>query len=1200
MVAFKSPGNDDQHEDHFTKYLATLRGSTLHYFPGASDIDGAIANLALYDLFHRFGLEYVTHSSLDALTGDLVLIGPGDHMSEEEFHSVPSRFESLIRNNLVVFVPQNTMRFDDIARLSIMGATIFCKNTLSLRFALMQGAVMERTHLANDLTVHLSEEHTQASKSGGSGTLTVGGIDFCNVFGRNVERSVISAYHHSNRMTSREFCRSAVQSLVSLLQYYDKIVTDRPSVALLAASLNYSVILYCDSNDSQGSALDDSMRSRFPTLTIQTELATIQDAESNFGTDEQDRTMPPLQDLPPYQVMRVGETGSPRSLEEENSRLKSMLFENQRRAESIFEDQQREISTLLNQRRAAEDRVVRDTFSAEEQTAVAAGRSIRGPRFVSYRTFKQRLSQLEENWEERLVAAERKSQEILRKQLVAAERNSQETLRTKLKDAQAREAAAYRMAKSAWQGISARHRELGRQATELEVAADEARAEVVRLASEAAKLYDIERTMAQAFNAKQANLSKLLDDGRMDVLAQGNAATSLGWTRRWRRRAESYESLVGRIVELSSEVNRAHYEQNVATEQRRLAEDLALKAEPNASELASAAVVLRGEYSATEELIASLEQYSAWADEFQLYDYSKWVDLYDTLTDLDRHAIKARMTRLVYKPLISVLMPVYKPPLPLLRKAIESVTAQLYEHWELCIADDASPDPDVCELLQSFSDADKRIKFVRRDRNGHIAAASNSALSLATGEFIALLDHDDTLAEQALFEVVLSLNNNPELDLIYTDEDHIDENDVRSNPYFKTDYNQALMLGHNLINHLGVYRRSLVETVGGFRIGYEGSQDYDLALRVIDATKPEKTEHIPAVLYHWRSNARNQTFSEAESQRCISSARQALSDHLDRVHQTGEVKAHPSVPSWHLIRRATPNPAPFVSIIVPTKDKPEILSACIDGLLTRTTYPNFEIIIVDHQSTTSATLQLFEKYKINDRIRIISYDGPFNYSAINNFAVTKARGTILALLNNDVDVISEAWLDEMVALAVLPDVGAVGAKLLYPDGRVQHAGVVLGPGGVAGHLFHLLGADDPGYFGRAVLTSDVAAVTAACLVVRKTVFEEVEGFDDVNLPIAFNDVDLCLKIRQRGYRNVWNPQACLYHHESISRGSDQVEERVEGFNAEINFMLQKWEGVLENDPYYNPNLNLTLADFSMAFPPRRRRPWRNNDIALSS
>ena len=414
----------------------------------------------------------------------------------------------------------------------------------------------------------------------------------------------------------------------------------------------------------------------------------------------------------------------------------------------------------------------------------------------------------------------------------------------------------------------------------------------------------------------------------------------------------------------------------------------------------------------------------------------------------------------------------------------------------------------------------------------------------------------------------------------------------RSNPYFKSDYNYDLMLGHNLINHLGVYRRALVEKVGGFRVGLEGSQDYDLALRVIDASSPKRIRHISAILYHWRSNSGESTFSEAFVQSCIDAAQRALTDHLARRGEKGRVVTHPIVPVWQRVIRTLPDPAPLVSIIIPTKDKAEILGPCVDGILNRTNYPNYEIVIVDHQSTDSRATQLLAALAEEPRVTIIPYEGPFNYSAINNAAVARARGSLLALLNNDVEVINSDWLDEMVGVAILPDVGAVGAKLLYPDNRVQHAGVVLGPGGVAGHLFHLLDAHDPGYFGRAVMTSTVAAVTAACVVVRKAVFEEVGGFDEENLAVAFNDVDLCLKIAESGYRNVFTPQATLYHHESVSRGSDQTGERLKRFNREVEFMMQKWDNVLTDDPFYNPNLNLASGDFSLSFPPRRRKPWR--------
>ncbi len=768
-------------------------------------------------------------------------------------------------------------------------------------------------------------------------------------------------------------------------------------------------------------------------------------------------------------------------------------------------------------------------------------------------------------------------------------------LQAKLRDARSSEASAHRTARAVRQALQARHGELGLQALDHELAAASARAEVVRLAAEALKLLEAERAADQALVQAQARMDELLRH-EQNLLRPRNDLRhilSLGVARRLGRQAATYGQLVARMDQAAAAIRDARQGVEAAKEAQRQGEQMAVAAEPRASELASAAVMLRGEYSSVEEILSTLPQHWGDGSAMGTDDYTRWVDLYDTLTDSDRRGIRARLLRLGYQPTLSIVMPVYDPPIDILRQAIVSVQRQLYTKWELCIADDASPNPSVVELLRELGASEPRIKWVQRTSNGHISAASNSALALATGEFVALMDHDDVLAEQALFEVVACLNDRRDLDLIYSDEDHIDQHGNRSNPYFKPDYNHEIMLGHNLINHLAVYRRTVLEEVGGFRLGFEGSQDYDLALRVIDASLPARIAHIPAVLYHWRSNAGEATFSEASIQRCIDSAHRALTDHLARRGERGRVTVHPLVPVWKQVRRTRPDPAPLVSIIIPTKDKAEILAPCVDGILNRTDYPNFEVLIVDHQSTEANAVHLLARLADDFRVTVMPYEGSFNYSAINNAAVSRARGAVLALLNNDVEVINPEWLDEMVSLAVLPDVGAVGAKLLYPNNRVQHGGILLGPGGVAGHLFHMLDARDPGYFGRAVMTSTVAAVTAACLVVRRVVFEEVGGFDEKNLAIAFNDVDLCLKIRESGYRNVWTPLARLYHHESISRGSDQTGERLKRFNGEMEFMMQKWDAVLASDPFYNPNLNLTSGDFSLSFPPRRSKPWRS-------
>lgn len=572
--------------------------------------------------------------------------------------------------------------------------------------------------------------------------------------------------------------------------------------------------------------------------------------------------------------------------------------------------------------------------------------------------------------------------------------------------------------------------------------------------------------------------------------------------------------------------------------------------------------------------------------------YDIWVKKFDTLSQADRNKIRTHISRLERTPLISVVMPIYQTPEWALREAIDSIRRQLYPHWELCIADDASTAPHIADVLREAAANEPRIKWMRRARNGHISAASNSALSLATGEFVALMDHDDLLPDHALYEVAVALNEEPGLDIIYSDEDQVDRKGRRFFPYFKTDWNIDLLLGHNMISHLGVYRRTLLHEVGGFREGFEGSQDYDVALRCADATDPGRIRHIPAVLYHWRRDFGDASFSEERQDQCCDAALHAIGDHLARRHEGGEVKPHPVLPQWTRVIRAVPRPAPLVSVIVPTRDRPDLLGRCVDGLLHRTDYPEMEVLVVDHESKSPETLELLGKLQLDARVRVIPYAGPFNYSAINNMAVSKATGSIIGLLNDDIDVINPDWLSEMVSLAVMTDVGAVGAKLLYPDGRVQHAGVVLGVSGVANHFNYGMGRSNPGYFGRNVLASSVSAVTGACLVVRKSVFEEIGGLNEANLPVAFNDVDFCLRLKKKGYRNVWTPHAELYHHESATRGTEQTPENVERFEREIDYMRTNWRDEIDHDAFYNENFSTNISEcFQLAFPPRRKKPW---------
>ena len=572
-------------------------------------------------------------------------------------------------------------------------------------------------------------------------------------------------------------------------------------------------------------------------------------------------------------------------------------------------------------------------------------------------------------------------------------------------------------------------------------------------------------------------------------------------------------------------------------------------------------------------------------------DYQLWVSRYDTINENDASAIRLHLRSLRSTPLISVVMPVYNTRPPFLRNAIESVIAQLYPDWELCIADDASTDAEIRTILQEYERRDHRIKAVYRTERGHIAAASNSAIALARGEFIALMDHDDELPVHALFMVAVELNEHPEADLIYSDEDRIDADGHRHGPYFKTEWNPELFYSQNMINHLGVYRTSLVQQIGGFREGFDGSQDYDLALRVLGLTTPERVRHIPHVLYHWRLSQDVQTFSTGNMPIAVQAAHRAIAEYFASCGKTVQV-TNSSVPYWNRLIRTLPDPPPLVTLIVPTRDRLAVLRTCIDGLLHKTRYPSIEIILVDNESREPATLKYLDSVQADSRVRVLRIKGAFNFSALNNQASAAAHGKVIGFINNDIEVIDPGWLGEMVTQVMQEGVGAVGAKLCYGDNTIQHAGVVLGMTGIAGHAHKNFPRNQPGYYGWLQLIRNVSCVTAACMIIRKDVFAEVGGFDEENLPVAYNDVDLCLKIRRAGYSIVWTPYAELYHQESVSRGSDQAPENVTRAKREFAYMKEHWGAALENDAFYNPNLSLAAEAFSLAFPPRVDKPWR--------
>jgi GT2 family glycosyltransferase len=569
--------------------------------------------------------------------------------------------------------------------------------------------------------------------------------------------------------------------------------------------------------------------------------------------------------------------------------------------------------------------------------------------------------------------------------------------------------------------------------------------------------------------------------------------------------------------------------------------------------------------------------------------YAKWVKSYDALSDDDRRLIALHIDQLSEGPRISIVMPVYNTPAKWLRAAITSVRTQLYPNWELCIADDASSEPHVREILESATRGDSRIKVVYRTVNGHISAASNSALELATGQFVALLDHDDELAEHALYLVAAALEDSPDLDLIYSDEDKVDQRGRRYAPYFKPDWNPELFMGQNMISHLGVYRTSLVRAVGGFREGFEGAQDWDLAMRVVDATDSKRIHHIPHLLYHWRAISGSTAKGTKEKEYAVPAVRKMLNDHLRRKKIRADIQ---SVIGGHFrVQYALPDPLPLVSIIVPTRNGLDLLRRCIAGLFHNTAYSAIEIIVVDNRSDDPATMAYLGELKSSGRVRILRYDAPFNFSAINNMAVKQAKGELVCLLNNDVEPINADWLREMVSHAWRSGVGAVGAMLYYPDDTIQHAGVYL-DGYVADHFYvgQLRGIG--GDMNRARLVQELSAVTAACLVVRKSVWDEVGGLDEDRLAVAFNDIDFCLKVKERGYRNVWTPFAELYHHESATRGSDETRDKRGRFQREIDWMRERWGHRLQCDRAVNPNRAFSDPTRRLADPPRSVKPWR--------
>ncbi|MCW2284369.1 glycosyltransferase involved in cell wall biosynthesis [Rhodoblastus acidophilus] len=566
--------------------------------------------------------------------------------------------------------------------------------------------------------------------------------------------------------------------------------------------------------------------------------------------------------------------------------------------------------------------------------------------------------------------------------------------------------------------------------------------------------------------------------------------------------------------------------------------------------------------------------------------YRQWYDAHVAMTVQRRHEILQSIVSLPRLPLISILMPAYNTEPRMLRAAIESVRAQLYPHWELCIADDCSTNEETKRVLDEYARLDVRVVVINRERNGHISEATNSALRQATGEYIALMDHDDELTEDALFYMAKAINETG-AELLYSDEDKIDTGKVLFEPHFKPAFNYTLLLSYNYICHFVVVKRDLAVKIGGFRTETNGAQDHDFLLRLCEHLKRDKIVHVPRVLYHWRAHQASTALDVGAKDYVIAAAKRALSDHL-RATGFPEVTVIPENGYYH-VRWPVPAEHPRVSVVIPTRDCADILSLCLVSLLNRTDYDNFEIIIIDNGSVEPATAALFEEACKDSRVRVVSYDRPFNYSAICNFGVEHATGDLLLMMNNDIEVRpgNEDWLKEMVAQVLRPEIGAVGAKLLYPNGKVQHAGVILGLGGrpenpgVAGHSHKYADGHEGGYFNRLVVAQELSACTAACLLIRREVFESVGGFDQISLPVAFNDVDLCLRIREAGWGIVYAPHATLVHHESYSRGEDNTPAKIVRAQREVAYMRRRWGDALDNDPAYSPSLTLAREDFGM-------------------
>ncbi len=579
--------------------------------------------------------------------------------------------------------------------------------------------------------------------------------------------------------------------------------------------------------------------------------------------------------------------------------------------------------------------------------------------------------------------------------------------------------------------------------------------------------------------------------------------------------------------------------------------------------------------------------------------YAPWYEKYRA--DSEELARQSKQEgKLAYRPLVSIVVPCYQTPETYLREMLDSVRAQSYANWQLCLAD-ATPTDEVSKVVEDYRQQyqEQRICYRRLQENRGIAANTNAGMELAEGEWIALLDHDDLLAPEALFEMVQFMNREPEAELIYSDEDQVEETKKglrHKNPHFKPDFSPDLLRSNNYITHFLCVKRGTAGKAGGMRETFDGAQDYDFILRCTELAA--KVGHVPKVLYHWRVHSNSTADNPLSKMYAYEAGQRALQEHLERSGQPGQVSQ--SVHFGYYRIKYPVAGTPLVSILIPNKDQAGTLKRCIESL-EQSTWQHYEVIIIENNSQEEETFRYYRELCGIDReihregrklycegalpggqpVKVVVWEGAFNYSAINNFGASYAKGEYYVLLNNDIEIITEDWLEEMLGNCQRPEVGIVGARLYYPDNTIQHAGIVVGIDGIAANMFPGLRRGQEGYFHKAAIQLNYCAVTAACLMVPSKIYALVHGLEE-RLSVAFNDLDFCLRVRREGYLVVYDPYVEAYHYESKSRGIEDTKEKVRRFGEEIEFIRTRWIDLLkEGDPYYNPNFSLKKCNYAL-------------------